>query len=194
MSGLTYGEHGRCTAHARSAGRRCRRPAVGAHGKCDKHGGASTGPRDTTALEGNNHAEGNAGGGAPEGNTNAVTYGAWCDWRKAYDRLSGDARSEVDELTESHIEHAKANLPSGLIEEKARELAMRHYLWRRATLQTSEEGLILEEERDLGEITVQTSKANPGLTANVRHSRRQRQLMTELQLWPTPDGRPASEW
>lgn len=38
---MDYGEHGRCEALAKTTGERCRRHAVGDHGKCDKHGGAT---------------------------------------------------------------------------------------------------------------------------------------------------------
>ena len=38
---MDYGKHGRCEATAKSTGRRCGRPAVGSHGKCDMHGGKS---------------------------------------------------------------------------------------------------------------------------------------------------------
>ena len=51
-------------------------------GRCRFHGGASTGPKDTEHLEENDFAEGNAGGGAPEGNTNSQIHGGFADWRK----------------------------------------------------------------------------------------------------------------
>lgn len=41
-----YGRHGRCEATAKSTGDRCRRPAVGSHGKCGYHGGNSLRGRD----------------------------------------------------------------------------------------------------------------------------------------------------
>ena len=40
-STMNYGKHGRCEAIAKTTGERCGRPAVGSHGKCDKHGGKS---------------------------------------------------------------------------------------------------------------------------------------------------------
>lgn len=43
---MDYGEHGRCEATAKSTGERCGRPAVGAHGKCDMHGGKSKKGKD----------------------------------------------------------------------------------------------------------------------------------------------------
>lgn len=41
QSSRAYGERGRCTAVAKTTGGRCRQPAVGEHGKCYYHGGAS---------------------------------------------------------------------------------------------------------------------------------------------------------
>jgi len=41
-----YGEYGRCEATAKSTGQRCGRAAVGDHGKCDLHGGASESGED----------------------------------------------------------------------------------------------------------------------------------------------------
>jgi hypothetical protein len=87
-TGLQYGEHGRCTATARSVGRRCQRPATGAHGKCRFHGGASPGPRDPSPLEGNDHAAGNPGGGAPDGNTKVLRSGAFVPLERIPDRLT----------------------------------------------------------------------------------------------------------
>lgn len=47
MSKMEYGRWGRCLAYARSAGRRCKRNAMGPHGKCDKHGGKSPKGKDS---------------------------------------------------------------------------------------------------------------------------------------------------
>lgn len=193
-TGLQYGTHGRCTAYARSADRQCKRPAVGEHGKCDKHGGASTGPQDTTALEGNDHAEGNAGGGAPEGNFNAGTYGAWCDWRKAYERFEGETKAYIDKLAESYVENAKALAPPEDIREKARELATRHWLSTRADAQIADEGIVTTRDIQVGDETLTVSTVNPGLKADTRHTSRMLTLMGELQAFPSPDGRPCSEW
>lgn len=37
----SYGEYGRCEAHSKTANRQCKQPAVGPHGKCYYHGGAT---------------------------------------------------------------------------------------------------------------------------------------------------------
>ena len=41
MTDREYGEHGRCEATAKSTGERCKKSAIGPHGKCDSHGGKS---------------------------------------------------------------------------------------------------------------------------------------------------------
>lgn len=76
-----FGQWGRCVATNRK-NERCGQPATGPHGKCYFHGGASTGPDDPSVLEGNDHAEGNSGGGPPELNANAVKHGAFGDLDK----------------------------------------------------------------------------------------------------------------
>jgi hypothetical protein len=192
-AGIQYGEHGRCEAYARSAGRRCLRPAVGAHGKCDKHGGASTGPADPTMLKDNDHAEGNPGGGPPEGNTNAMTYGAWCDWRKQYERLDRAAKAHVNTLIEAVIESSKTEIDGETREEKARELAMCYQLVDNARVQVFEEGWGVESEVQYGDETVTTIKPNPAITAERRHKRRKRKLQRELRTYSSPDGRPWTE-
>ena len=51
MSDMTYGEYGRCEATAKSTGERCRRSAVGPHGKCDIHGGKTPTGEDSPHFE-----------------------------------------------------------------------------------------------------------------------------------------------
>lgn len=68
-----YGPWGQCVAHSKSADRRCRQPAKGAHGKCSTHGG-----------ETENDTNDKRGRGDQEDNTNAVTHGAWTDQKKLY--------------------------------------------------------------------------------------------------------------
>jgi len=41
MTEQNYGEYGRCEATAKSTGERCKKAAIGPHGKCDTHGGKS---------------------------------------------------------------------------------------------------------------------------------------------------------
>jgi hypothetical protein len=66
-------------------------PAGGTPGsggkRCKFHGGLSSGPDDTSLLEGNDHAEGNPGGRPPDANSNVVIHGGFSDWETAYERL-----------------------------------------------------------------------------------------------------------
>ena len=61
---------GCCNAKTQDDGR-CWNLPINGTGRCRFHGGASTGPRDPSKLEGNDHAAGNSGSGAPELNMNA---------------------------------------------------------------------------------------------------------------------------
>jgi hypothetical protein len=150
-------------------------------------------PRSHGAPLGNDNAEGNPGGGAPSGNFNAGTHGAWSDWRKHYDRLVGDAKEYVDDLTNACIEKSKADLPDDIREEKARELATRYHLCDLAAVYVFEEGWGVEHEVEFGDQTVTVLKVNPALSAEFRHKRRQRDLRRELRVYPSPDGRPWTE-
>lgn len=192
---LEYGEHGRCTAFARSADRRCRRPAVGPHGKCDKHGGASTGPRDPSALAGNDHAEGNPGGGAPPGNMNAWKHGAFGALENLDERLAGAARAFVDELTEAVVATAAENaleLDPDRRRELAREYALLSYQWDLATVDSFERGVGYEVERTLetaaGEMVTYTKPVvNPTVKRSRMISAKKRELADELNLYGPPD-------
>lgn len=80
------------------------------------------------APEGNQNAVGNSGGGAPEGNANAMIHGAYGDLDLLDDRLVGDAREHVDELTESIIENATPwRVRDDELPERARRLALLMY-------------------------------------------------------------------
>lgn len=76
-------------------------------------------PSSHGAPLGNNNAVGNSGGGAPKGNFNAGIHAGFSDWRKHYERLWGEAKEWVDELTEDYIARSKADLPDREIEAKA---------------------------------------------------------------------------
>lgn len=165
-------------------------------GRCKFHGGASTGPTETGYLEGNDHAEGNAGGSAPELNTNAATSGAWCDWEKAYERFDDDTRAWVDRLRvdmrETAEEHAP-EVPEERREQLLKEKATRTVLEQRADrdvftggcmLDGPGRGLIVSEEETVNGETVEHEKVNPSLEASVRHAERGREIAKELSLWP----------
>lgn len=73
-------------------------------GRCSKHGGSAGAPEgnsnaegnDGGAPEGNSNAEGNDGGGAPEGNDNAVEHGAYAE--HALNSLTEAERAAFDEV------------------------------------------------------------------------------------------------
>jgi len=68
-------------------------------GRCSKHGGAGGAP------EGNDNAEGNDGGSAPEDNANAVTHGAYADCNSYYQNvLTDELREFVDDVFADYLE------------------------------------------------------------------------------------------
>ncbi|TKR24341.1 hypothetical protein [Natronomonas salsuginis] len=164
--------------------------------RCRFHGGCSTGPSETSHLEGNDFAEGNPGGGAPKGNANAEIHGGFSDWQKAYERFDEETKAHVDRLRECMRETAKANAPDVPEERRERlikEKATLSVLWKRAaadTLGTPENpvdgarGIVIEEEYEHNGETYTIEKANPAWKANHILSGRQRQIAKELRLWP----------
>ena len=155
--------------------------------RCKYHGGLSTGPTDTSHLEGNNYAEGNPGGGAPEGNTNAEIHGGFSDWRKAYERLDDDTKAYVDKLREDMRETAKEHAPDVPEERRERlikERATLTILHDQAALDVFKRGVFIEEERDFEGETYTVSKANPTFTRTIDISARRRQIAKELRLLP----------
>lgn len=161
--------------------------------RCKYHGGASSGPKDTEYLEENDFAKGNPGGGAPEGNTNAETHGAWGNPHKVYERLEGESKAFVDWLMEDYLDRTKADLPADELEEKARELATYHILWRKAALDFFKCGCVLEDEIEYEGETYTRKRVNPSMKADLRVSKKQRELMRELRVYGTPDGLPWNE-
>jgi hypothetical protein len=164
--------------------------------RCRFHGGASTGPSDTEHLEDNSYAEGNAGGGAPEGNTNAEIHGGFSDWRKAYERFDADTRAYVDRMIADMREVAKKHAPevdADRREELLKEKATLSILWRRASFDTfgtpenpteGARGVVIEEDVEIDGETYTVEKMNPAFEATFQHSGRKRQIAKELRLWP----------
>lgn len=163
--------------------------------RCKFHGGASTGPKDTEHLEENEFAEGNAGGGAPEGNTNAEIHGGFGDWRTVYDRLDEDTRAYVDALVSDMRETAKEHAPEVSAERRERllkEKATLSVMWRRTAFDTAgtpedpvdgARGIVIEEEREFDGDTYTVEKPNPAWDAGHRLTVRQRKIAEELCLW-----------
>lgn len=189
---LQYGEHGRCTATAKHSGERCQRPA-GANGVCRFHGRHSTGPSDPTALEGNDHAVGNDGGGAPAGNTNALKSGAFVALSRIPDRLTseqlhGVARWEWYAILTSR--HARP----GLLERRRRRLAQR-WAYLRVRSETASVDVWVEDvgrgfsyqrertdETDDGRVTWTEERPNPSLRVEARARAEQREIADTLGL------------
>jgi len=190
----------RCNAITRD-GTPCRKWPVGGAGagRCRLHGGASTGPADASHLEGNAHAEGNPGGGAPEGNANAEVHGGFSDRRKAYERFGEDTREYVDRLATdiqtTADEHAP-DVPPDRRERLALEKATLSMLERRASADVwaavdgdgPGRGFVVEREIERGGETHTVDRRNPAFRAEIALSRRQREIAKELRLWPGSQG------
>jgi hypothetical protein len=167
--------------------------------RCKFHGGCSTGPDDTSHLEGNDFAEGNSGGRPPENNDNAVIHGGWSDWRNYYQRLDGDDKEYVSRLVEEFCNTAAEHAPDvdpERREELAREAATLMILRRDASQDVWNDnnnnddqdddgsrsgsargrGLILEDETG-------RQRVNPAHNAVQRLRRRGREIAKELSLW-----------
>lgn len=147
--------------------------------RCKFHGGASTGPTDTTHLEDNDFAEGNPGGGAPELNTNAQTHGAFADWKKAYERFDGETRAYVKRQIANMRERAKENAPEVSEERRERllkENATLSVLWQRAVGDTFDRGIVIGED--------ESERVAPTWTRGIAISIRQRKIAEELRLRP----------
>jgi len=165
-------------------------------GRCRFHGGCSDGPNDTEHLEENDFAEGNSGGGAPEGNTNSRIHGGFGDWEKAYARFDAETREYVDRLRASMRETAEEHapeVPEERREELIKERATLSILWRRTftdTLGTPKEpvegarGLVFREDVEIDGETVTRTKANPAFDTSHAISMRKREIAKELSLLP----------
>jgi len=163
--------------------------------RCRHHGGASTGPSDTSHLAGNDYAEGNPGGGAPEGNANAEIHGGFADWWKAYERFDEDTREWVDGLAADMRKKAAEHAPDIPAERRAElclekatlmllELRVSADVWCSPDGSGPGRGLIVEREAEIDGETVTIRDTNPALRAETALSRRQREIAEELSLWP----------
>jgi hypothetical protein len=201
-SGDTNGRYSEVCGATNRDGEPCQLPAgwgtPGSGGdRCKFHGGASTGPDSTAHLAGNDHADGNAGGGAPEGNTNAKTHGGFADWEQAYERFDRETRAWVDRLWADMRERAKRHAPEvseARRERLLKEKATRTVLERRASVECFTggdmsgdgpgRGWILTEERKVNGTVIEREKVNPAFEAKMQHATRQRKIAEELSLWP----------
>lgn len=184
---------GCCNAKTRSGGH-CWKLPVNGTGRCRLHGGASTGPHDTSHLEDNDHAVGNDGG-APLLNRNAEIHGAFGDLDKLDQRLGGDALDYVDQLETSTLKasrEARPSLGEDRRERLAREYALLHYQWHQASADTFDRGMGLRREETYdtpdGEVTVTRYVANPTLGRGLQLSGRLRRIGNVLGLWDRARG------
>ena len=161
--------------------------------RCKFHGGASTGPSDTSHLESNDFAEDNPGGGAPTGNTNAEIHGGFSDWKKAYERFDRETKAYVDRLIDCMRERAKEHAPEVAEERRERllkEKATLSILEGRASFDVfahkaeDARGFIIKEEIEIDSETYTVEKVNPAMNATTAISARRREIAKQLRLWP----------
>jgi hypothetical protein len=164
--------------------------------RCKYHGGLSTGPDDTSHLEGNEFAKDNPGGRPPENNDNAAIHGGFSDWRTAYKRFQSepDARERIEMLESDYLETAREHaddLDDARRKELARELATRRLLKQRAQedvwnddntdtdtdADAQGRGLLLKDGDGDGRTV------NPAHIAAHQHKQRTREIAEELSLW-----------
>lgn len=163
--------------------------------RCRFHGGDSTGPEDTSHLDGNDHAAGNPGGGAPPLNTNAAVHHGFADWRKTYERLAPARTARVDRLTDDVLETAEEHAPEVAAdrrEELAREMAVLSVLAKSALAD------VFADAEDARGFVVEASdghpRVNPALAADAGLVRRRREIAEELRLWPGFQEAAAGRW
>lgn len=187
----------RCGAETRD-GTPCEKYPVAGGTRCRFHGGASTGPRDPSALEANDHAAGNDGG-APEGNTNALRTGAFVPLDRIPERLDVEQLHGVARWEWWAILASRRRRPD-LDEDRRRRLAAR---WARldvrhttATVDTFTDlgrGFLVERERTVetaagDEVTVTERVSNPCLGVQVRTRAEQRDVAEALGISAAADG------
>lgn len=170
-------------------------------GRCSRHGGSAGAP------EGNDNAEGNDGGAAPEDNTNAVKHGAYADENRFYQQVLDDVlRDLVDSIFEDYVEKYEATHgepPLGLEMELFR-LSVLHVKdvvldnWatdRPASLETSNPLVEQETEKDfvegVGPVDQDTYKESVVLQAQKKLSTDRRQWLKDLGLLEDPESQKA---
>jgi hypothetical protein len=162
------------------------------------HGGATPSKDenpDVGAPEGNDHAAGNPGGGAPELNTNARIHDGFADWRKAYERFDDETREYVDRLAADMQETAAEHAPEVSADRRerlAKEKATRGVLADRADADVwcdldgsgPGRGIVVESEREHNGETYTVERMNPAWRGCVTHRNREFEIARKLKLWP----------
>lgn len=193
-AGRRFGRYGQCTATNRN-GVRCGQHAMGEHGKCYYHGGASSGADEPHRPVGNDHAEGNPGGSPPELNRNAEIHGAFSAMDKVEARLNEDGQAELTERMDALCERSRRLRPS-LSEERrealAKEYVLTSHLWTQATVDTLKRGIGITREETFdtpnGPVTVERKRVNPTMLRSSHLIRRQLRIGEVLGLWDETRG------
>jgi hypothetical protein len=141
----------------------------------------------------NDFAEGNAGGGAPNGNTNSQIHGGFGDWQNVYERLDDGEREYVEWLINTTRKRVKAtDIDDERREQLLRERATLRLLLDRVwvDLLSADDGsgpgrgMIIEEQREQNGETYTVAKANPAWNAETRIRQRKRTIGETLRLPP----------
>jgi hypothetical protein len=182
----------RCGAETRD-GTPCEKYPVSGRDRCRFHGGASTGPDDTSYLEGNGHAAGNDGG-APEGNTNTVESGAFVPLDRIPEWLTVAQLHDVARW-EWYAVLVSRERRLDLSERRRQRLAAR---WARLDVRQTTamidawecigRGFTVERERSVetvtgDEVTVTREVANPSLEVESRATRERMDVGETLGLY-----------
>jgi len=121
------GDHGGRNAAGEPCGRAAGWGTPDDTGRCRKHLGTSP---DGSSHEGNDNAEGNDGGAAPEDNTNAVTHALYVESNRFYQEVIDDElRKLCDDIFDSYVEKfEQVNGAAPIVGEQARlsEIAVNH--------------------------------------------------------------------
>jgi len=194
----------RCGAETRD-GTPCEKYPAAGRSRCRFHGGASTGPNDPTALEGNDHAVGNDGG-PPAGNTNALAHGATVPLDRLPERLPREQLHDTARWEYYAVLVSRERQPE-LGEDRRRRLAAR---WARLDVRRTTaafdawtdgpgggRGFTVEREETIelgnGEtLTVEREVANPNLGVESRTTAERRDVAGVLGL-NDPDAPRADE-
>lgn len=198
-TGDTASRYSEICGATNNRGESCKLPAgwgtPGSGGsRCRFHGGASSGPDDTSHLEDNDYAKGNSGGSPSDLNTNSAIHQGFSDWRKAYKRFDEDTREFVDNLIADMRKRVKApEVAKDRRERLLKERATLSVLFWRASADTvgtpenpvdGARGIVIEEDVEIGGEGHTVHKPNPALEATLQHSARKRQIDRKLRLLP----------
>jgi hypothetical protein len=141
----------------------------------------------------NDFADGNPGGSAPKGNTNAEIHGGFSNWRKAYDRLDESQRDYVEWKVDIDRERVSesVDIDPERREELLRERAVLRFFKDRSwadllavddTDSGGGRGMMIETQMEYDGETYTVEKSNPAFGAAVRAMGRRRKIATRLGL------------